>query len=37
MAKVRFWESTDFYGVDFSPLAIEAKKEIFSQVFVCYG
>jgi histone-arginine methyltransferase CARM1 len=33
MAKVRFWEQRDFYGVDFSPLARDAKDEVFGQVF----
>ncbi|KAG5457119.1 MAG: S-adenosyl-L-methionine-dependent methyltransferase, partial [Olpidium bornovanus] len=30
MAKVRFWEQECFYGVDLSPLAREARREIFS-------
>ncbi|KAI8915910.1 S-adenosyl-L-methionine-dependent methyltransferase [Gorgonomyces haynaldii] len=34
MAKVRFWEQQDFYGVDFSPLAKDAKEEIFGQPVV---
>ncbi|KAJ3098499.1 Histone-arginine methyltransferase carm1 [Phlyctochytrium planicorne] len=34
MAKVRFWEQNNFFGVDFSPLAGEAKAEIFSQPIV---
>jgi histone-arginine methyltransferase CARM1 len=34
MAKVRFWEQTNFYGVDFSPLAKDAKDEIFGQPVV---
>lgn len=34
MAKVRFWEQDDFYGVDFSPLAQDAKDEIFGQPVV---
>ncbi|KAJ3282619.1 hypothetical protein HK104_010795 [Borealophlyctis nickersoniae] len=31
MAKVRFWEQNNFFGVDFSPLAPDAKDEIFAQ------
>ena len=34
MAKVRFWEQSDFYGIDFSPLAKDAKEEIFGQPIV---
>ncbi|KAJ3326360.1 hypothetical protein HDV06_000236 [Boothiomyces sp. JEL0866] len=34
MAKVRFWEQQDFYGVDFSPLAKDAKDEVFGQPIV---
>ncbi|KAI9340427.1 S-adenosyl-L-methionine-dependent methyltransferase [Zopfochytrium polystomum] len=34
MAKVRFWEQQNFYGVDFSPLAKDAKDEIFAQPVV---
>ncbi|KAJ3413454.1 hypothetical protein HDV05_008023 [Chytridiales sp. JEL 0842] len=34
MAKVRFWEQRNFYGVDFSPLARDAKEEIFAQPVV---
>ena len=34
MAKVRFWEQRDFYGIDFSPLAKDAKEEIFGQPIV---
>ncbi|KAJ3135594.1 Histone-arginine methyltransferase carm1 [Physocladia obscura] len=29
MGKVRFWEQTDFYGVDFSPLRKDAVNEVF--------
>ena len=32
--KVRFWEQTSFYGVDFSPLVREAREEIFGQPIV---
>jgi type I protein arginine methyltransferase len=32
--KVRFWEQQDFYGVDFSPLANDAKEEVFGQPVV---
>jgi histone-arginine methyltransferase CARM1 len=31
---VRFWEQQDFYGVDFSPLANDAKEEVFGQPVV---
>ncbi|KAJ3213784.1 hypothetical protein HDU67_002441 [Dinochytrium kinnereticum] len=34
MAKVRFWEQNNFFGVDFSPLAKSAKEEIFAQPIV---
>ncbi|KAJ3092343.1 hypothetical protein HK102_008313 [Quaeritorhiza haematococci] len=34
MAKVRFWEQSNFYGVDFSPLSQDAKEEIFGQPVV---
>ncbi|KAJ3108500.1 Histone-arginine methyltransferase carm1 [Phlyctochytrium bullatum] len=34
MAKVRFWEQPNFFGVDFSPLAKSAKEEIFAQPVV---
>lgn len=34
MAKVRFWEQQDFYGIDFSPLARDAKDEVFGQPVV---
>ncbi|KAL2919853.1 hypothetical protein HK105_200770 [Polyrhizophydium stewartii] len=34
MAKVRFWEQQEFFGVDFSPLAQDAKDEIFGQPVV---
>jgi histone-arginine methyltransferase CARM1 len=34
MAKVRFWEQQDFFGVDFSPLAKDAKDEVFGQPIV---
>ncbi|KAJ3339769.1 hypothetical protein HDU83_007451 [Entophlyctis luteolus] len=34
MAKARFWENTDFYGVDFSPLKSDAVDEAFEQVAV---
>jgi histone-arginine methyltransferase CARM1 len=34
MAKVRFWEQQDFYGIDFSPLARDAKNEVFGQPIV---
>ncbi|KAJ3026273.1 UNVERIFIED_CONTAM: Histone-arginine methyltransferase carm1 [Siphonaria sp. JEL0065] len=34
MAKVRFWEQTDFYGVDFSPLRKDAMDEVFAQPVV---
>lgn len=34
MAKVRFWEQDNFYGVDFSCLADDAKQEIFGQPVV---
>lgn len=34
MSKARFWESKDFYGVDFSALALDAKDEIFGQPVV---
>ncbi|KND03197.1 uncharacterized protein SPPG_02254 [Spizellomyces punctatus DAOM BR117] len=34
MSKVRFWEQSNFYGVDFSPLSSEAKDEIFGQPVV---
>ncbi|KAJ3057446.1 hypothetical protein HK097_006374 [Rhizophlyctis rosea] len=34
MAKVRFWENTNFFGVDFSPLCRDAKEEIFAQPVV---
>ncbi len=34
MQKVRFWENQDFYGVDLSPLARDAKQEIFGQPVV---
>ncbi|KAJ3377939.1 hypothetical protein HDU92_007800, partial [Lobulomyces angularis] len=36
MNKVRFWEQDNFYGVDFSPLAEDAKSEIFGQPIVGY-
>jgi histone-arginine methyltransferase CARM1 len=31
---VRFWEQQDFYGIDFSPLAKDAKDEVFGQPIV---
>jgi histone-arginine methyltransferase CARM1 len=34
MAKVRFWEQRDFYGIDFSPLAKDARDEVFGQPIV---
>ncbi|ORX41876.1 S-adenosyl-L-methionine-dependent methyltransferase [Piromyces finnis] len=34
MSKVRFWEQTSFYGVDFSPLSQAAKDEYFAQPVV---
>ncbi|KAI8811236.1 S-adenosyl-L-methionine-dependent methyltransferase [Cladochytrium replicatum] len=34
MAKVRFWESNNFFGVDFGSLARDAKEEIFGQPIV---
>eukprot|EP00842_Homolaphlyctis_polyrhiza_P004313 jgi/Hompol1/4883/HPOL_004023-RA len=34
MAKVRFWEQQDFFGIDFSPLGQDAKDEIFGQPVV---
>ncbi|KAJ3009997.1 hypothetical protein HKX48_007636 [Thoreauomyces humboldtii] len=34
MAKVRFWQQTSFYGVDFTPLAQEARDEVFGQPVV---
>ncbi|KAI9100540.1 S-adenosyl-L-methionine-dependent methyltransferase [Phlyctochytrium arcticum] len=34
MAKVRFWEQSNFYGVDFSPLSLDARDEIFGQPVV---
>ncbi|KAJ3363149.1 hypothetical protein GGF32_004720 [Allomyces javanicus] len=34
MTKVRFWESTNFYGIDFSPLFDEAKDEYFAMPVV---
>ncbi|KAJ1551406.1 hypothetical protein HK096_011651 [Nowakowskiella sp. JEL0078] len=34
MGKVRFWEQSNFYGVDFGPLASDAKEEIFGQPIV---
>lgn len=34
MQKVRFWEQQDFFGVDFTPLAQDAKEEIFGQPIV---
>ncbi|KAI8819454.1 S-adenosyl-L-methionine-dependent methyltransferase [Fimicolochytrium jonesii] len=34
MAKVRFWEQSNFYGVDFSPLAQDARDEVFGQPVV---
>ncbi|KAI8999462.1 S-adenosyl-L-methionine-dependent methyltransferase [Gaertneriomyces semiglobifer] len=34
MTKVRFWEQTNFYGVDFCPLALDAREEIFGQPVV---
>ncbi|KAJ3046024.1 hypothetical protein HDV00_003773 [Rhizophlyctis rosea] len=34
MAKVRFWENTNFFGVDFSPLSRDAREEIFAQPVV---
>jgi len=34
MSKVRFWEQSNFYGVDFSPLSQAAKDEYFAQPIV---
>jgi histone-arginine methyltransferase CARM1 len=34
MAKVRFWEQRNFFGVDFSPLTRDAKEEIYAQPVV---
>ncbi|KAJ3151173.1 hypothetical protein HDU86_006164 [Geranomyces michiganensis] len=34
MAKVRFWQQNNFYGVDFGPLAQEARDEVFGQPVV---
>ncbi|KAH6580125.1 hypothetical protein BASA61_009816 [Batrachochytrium salamandrivorans] len=34
MSKVRFWEQQEFFGVDLSPLAQDAKDEIFGQPVV---
>jgi len=34
MTKVRFWEQTNFYGVDFSPLSQAAKDEYFAMPVV---
>ncbi|TPX68013.1 hypothetical protein CcCBS67573_g07305 [Chytriomyces confervae] len=34
MAKVRFWEQTEFFGVDFSPLKRDAMDEVFGQPIV---
>jgi len=34
MSKVRFWEQTNFYGVDFSPLSQAAKDEYFAMPVV---
>ncbi|KAI9032272.1 S-adenosyl-L-methionine-dependent methyltransferase [Hyaloraphidium curvatum] len=34
MAKVRFWDQNNFYGVDLSPLSKEAKDEIFGMPVV---
>ncbi|KAJ3074728.1 Histone-arginine methyltransferase carm1 [Podochytrium sp. JEL0797] len=34
MAKVRFWEQPDFFGVDLSPLREDAMKEVFAQPVV---
>lgn len=34
MSKVRFWEQTNFYGVDWSPLCHDAQQEIFGQPIV---
>lgn len=34
MQKVRFWEQKDFYGIDISPLARDAKEEVFGQPIV---
>ena len=34
MQKVRFWEQQDFYGINFSTLAKDAKEEIFGQPIV---
>jgi histone-arginine methyltransferase CARM1 len=31
---LRFWEQKDFYGVDFSPLADDARVETFAQPIV---
>lgn len=37
MSKVRFWETKNFMGVDFSPLARDARDEIFGQPVVGYA
>lgn len=34
MGKVRFWEQSNFYGVDFSSLTGDARDETFSQPVV---
>jgi histone-arginine methyltransferase CARM1 len=34
MAKARFWEQQNFYGVDLSPLYAEAREEVFGQPIV---
>jgi len=34
MSKVRFWEQTNFYGVDFTPLSQVAKDELFAMPVV---
>ncbi len=31
---MRFWEQTNFYGVDWSPLLNDAREEIFGQPVV---
>ncbi|KAJ3287787.1 Histone-arginine methyltransferase carm1 [Rhizoclosmatium sp. JEL0117] len=34
MAKVRFWDTSDFYGIDFTPLRKDALDEVFAQPVV---
>ena len=36
MSKIAFWKTTNFYGVDLSPLMGQAKKDYFSQPVVGY-